>query len=69
LVIYLMSNHLKLKASRVKCLAQGHNKRTCQLVLHNAECQVCCEYQLFKSFGLTWRGNRTQGLPTARRTL
>jgi len=47
----------------VKCLAQGHNKRTFQLGLHIIPLNVnqgSCEYLLFKAFGLTHPGNRTQ---------
>jgi len=49
----------------VKCLAQGHNKRTCRLIstltLLIADVkQGSCEYQLLKSFGVTRPGNRFQ---------
>ena len=60
----------------LKCLAQGHNKRTYRLVLHhlplNAERQAGnCEYRyhFFKSYGMTRQGEWTSGLPTAKRTL
>jgi len=39
-----LGTHLFVKVPPVKCLAQGHNKRTCQpiftLTLLNAECQA-----------------------------
>jgi len=56
---------LKGRGNPVKCLAQGHNKRTCRhistisLLMLNAK-QGSCEYQLLKYFSLTRPGNRTQ---------
>ena len=44
----------------VKCLSQGHNKRTCRLFLHTilyAERQAgSCEYQFSEVFGMTRPG-------------
>ena len=45
----------------VKCLAQGRNKRTCRLVLHNLSKipnakQGSCGYHFLKSFGMTQQG-------------
>ena len=51
-----------IKAGRpVKCLAQGHNKRTCRFVLHNilkmlSTKQGSCGYHILKSFGMTRHG-------------
>ena len=49
--------HIKVGRS-VKCLAQGHNKRTCRLVLHNLRYmpsakQGSYSYHFLKSFGMT----------------
>jgi len=30
-ICYYQSNHSKIRSNLVKCLAQGHNKRTCDL--------------------------------------
>jgi len=53
------------RGNPVKCLAQGHNKRTCQptsryFFLFLIVKQGICEYQLLKYFGLTRPGNRIQ---------
>ena len=58
----------------VKCLAQGHNKRTCLFVRYNtpqmpSAKQGSCGYYFVKSFGMTRQGDWTPGLPTAKRTL
>ena len=51
------------KAGRlVKCLAQGHNKRTCRLVLHNlrqmlSAKQGSCGYYFSNSFVMTRQGD------------
>ena len=52
--------HIKV-GRPVKCLAQGHNKRTCRLVLHNlpempSAKQGSCGYHFLKSFGMTRQG-------------
>ena len=65
--------HIKV-GRPVKCLAQGHNKRTCRLVLHNlpempSAKQGSCGYHFLKSFGMTRQGKWTPGLPTTKRTL
>ena len=65
--------HIKM-GRPVKCFAQGQNKQTCWLVLHNlplkAERQAeSCEYHFLKSFGMTRQGEGIPGLPTTERTL
>jgi len=58
---------LKGRGNPVKCLAQGHNKRSAGLSSHyrifvlNIK-QVSCENQLLKSFGLNWPLNQSQGI-------
>ena len=52
--------HIKM-GRPVKCLAQGHNKRTCRLVLHNlpempSAKHGSCGYNFLKSFGMTRQG-------------
>ena len=52
--------HIKV-GRPVKCLAQGHNKRICRLVLHNlpempSAKQGSCGYHFLKSFGMTRQG-------------
>jgi len=46
---YYQSNHSKVARHPVKCLVQGHNKRTCRLKAN----------QLFQYFGMIRRRNRT----------
>jgi len=52
-------------------IERRNNKRTCSytipLMFNNK--QENCDYQLFTSFGLTRRKNRSSGLSTTRRTL
>ena len=52
--------HIKV-GRPVKCLAQGHNKLTCRLVLHNlpempSAKQGSCGCHFLKSFGMTRQG-------------
>ena len=52
--------HIKV-GHPVKCLAQGHNKRTCRLVLHSlpempSAKQGSCGCHFLKSFGMTRQG-------------
>ena len=52
--------HMKV-GRPVKCLAQGHNKQTCRLVLHNlpqmsSAKQGSYRYHFLKSFGMTRQG-------------
>jgi len=51
----------KCRSNLVKCLTQGHNKRTCRpiftLILFLLKSSSgSCEYQLLKTFGMTGQG-------------
>ena len=58
---YKLGTGIPVRAQRVKCLAQGHNKQACRLVLHTIPIvlstkQGSCGYHFLKSFGMTRLG-------------
>jgi len=63
---YYLSYHLTVKEFPLRALAKkGQNKRAYRFAIHTIpvmlnDMQGSCQYQLFKSFGLIQRGNRTQ---------